>query len=75
MGQVRQDFSALMEDAAFRREKIFLELLAALNAHSGNRLPNDLRARVQDFVNAHATVEEKDAELIDYAEFLKEFLA
>ncbi|MFN8398364.1 MAG: hypothetical protein U0176_27390 [Bacteroidia bacterium] len=75
VGQVRQDFSALMEDAAFRREKIFLELLAALNAHSGNRLPNDLRARVQDFVNAHATVEEKDAELIDYAEFLKEFLA
>lgn len=74
LGQVRQDYAELFLEHAFRREHTFLDLLAALNAQDPKHLTPELRSRIHDFVNAPTSVEEKDAELIDYDDYLREFL-
>ena len=72
--QVKGDFQSALSKQDFVRESQLLSILENLNENSHDRQNKKTISAIQEFLNMKVAEQERDAELIDYDAYLKEYL-
>jgi hypothetical protein len=72
--QIGNEFKDELTDATYSREARLLEIISDINESNNPKTDEKLLAKARKFVESPVSQEERDSEMIEYDEFLREVL-